>query len=168
MLAKQKQKQKKTLIRLIAEKMWLAEWLAVPAGWCRGLREHLSQLGLDAEAERRPREVRDGRQACARAAATKVHVQITPLTSKGGTRGMGGNKSNLKSAISFSGLATASAGRGQLEKEVTCTYLRHTKPHILSPTLSVSFPLSQPPSVLSFERQATHRPRLAHEAAAEH
>lgn len=52
-------------------------------------------------------------------------------------------------------------------KEVACTYLHHTKPHILSlfflsPTLSLCL------SLLSFERQATHRPHRAHEAAAEH
>lgn len=55
-------------------------------------------------------------------------------------------KSAIPLAIPFTGIATISTGGGcQLNKEVTCTYLHHTKPHILSlfflsPTLSL--PLS--------------------------
>lgn len=69
-------------------------------------------------------------------------------------------KINFQSAVPFSGIIATIIYRKRMSvrQEVTCTYLHHTKPHILSPCLSAS---------LSFERQAAHRPHCAHEAAAE-
>lgn len=77
-------------------------------------------------------------------------------------------KNNFKSAIPFTWHSNHFyRKRMSARKEVTCTYLHHTKPHILSlfflsPTLFLCL------SLLSFQRQATHRPHRAHEAAAEH
>lgn len=82
-------------------------------------------------------------------------------------------KEQLQSAIPltipFTGIATVFYRKRiyQLEKEVTCTYLHHTKPHILSHSFS-SPPFFLCLSLLSFQRQATHRPHRTHEAAAEH
>lgn len=77
-------------------------------------------------------------------------------------------KKELQSAIPFTGIANRFyRKRMSARKEVTCTYLHHTKPHILS------FFFLSPNSfsaslLLSFQRQATHRPHRTHEAAAEH
>lgn len=54
-------------------------------------------------------------------------------------------------------LSDCSNRKTSARQEVTCTYLHHTTPlFFLSPTL------------LSFQRQATHGPDRTHEAAAEH
>lgn len=67
-----------------------------------------------------------------------VHNHFTPESSKDRNKRKK-EKNNFKSAIPFSGTATIIyRKRMSAQKEVTCTYLHHTKPHILSPCLSLS------------------------------
>lgn len=93
-----------------------------------------------------------------------MHTHFTPWSSKERKKK---NQSAIPLAIPFTGIATISTGRGcQLERK-WCALTS------IIQNLTSSLCFSSPPlflclSLLSFQRQATHRPHCTHEAAAEH
>lgn len=128
----------------------------------------ISWISLDIKAEQLGASVR-GRQwkACKCNAFTNcISTSHHPKKKRKKTK-LKLPKSAIPLAIPFTGIATISTGRGcQLERK-----WRALTSIIQNLTSSLCF--SSPPlflclSLLSFQRQATHRPRRTHEAAAEH
>lgn len=96
-------------------------------------------------------------------ASPSMHIHSTPWSSRGHEEKREKKKKNRKkeihpqSAIPFCGFSGCGNREISARQEVTCTYLHHTTPlRFLSPTL------------LPFQRQATHGPERTHKAAAAH